>query len=87
MRPQRCYDRFGAMRIAPAVGPLSIKIVRMVGDGAHLSASPSLILSSEPEGQSNQCKKRVQTAIQFRDASQKFTKWAQQGYKLPSAFR
>jgi hypothetical protein len=27
------------MRIAPAVGPLAIKIVRMVGDTAHLAAS------------------------------------------------
>jgi hypothetical protein len=53
MRSKRCHDRFGAMRIASAVGPLSIKIVRMVSDTAHLSASPSLILSSEPEGQSN----------------------------------
>jgi hypothetical protein len=32
MSPKRCHDRFGAMRIAPAVGPFSIKIVRMVGD-------------------------------------------------------
>jgi hypothetical protein len=50
MRPKRCHDRFGAMRIAPAVSPFSIKIVRMVGDTAHLFASPSLTLSSEPEG-------------------------------------
>ena len=37
MRPKRRHDRFGAMRIAPAVGPLSIKIVRMVGDTRHLA--------------------------------------------------
>jgi hypothetical protein len=65
MRPKRCHDRFGAMRIAPAVGPFSIKIVRMVGDTAHLSASPSLILSSEPEGQPYQCKKRVSAQFNF----------------------
>jgi hypothetical protein len=35
---------------SPAVSPFSIKIVRMIGGTAHLSASPSLILSSEPEG-------------------------------------
>jgi hypothetical protein len=39
MRPKRCHDRFGAMRVAPAVGPLAIKIVRMVGDTAQLAAS------------------------------------------------
>ena len=53
------------MRIAPAVGPFSIKIVRMVRDTAHLSASPSLILSSEPEGQPYQCKKRVGAQFNF----------------------
>ena len=65
MRPKRCHDRLGAMRIAPAVGPFSIKIVRMVGDTAHLAASPSLILSSEPEGQPYQCKKRVSAEFNF----------------------
>ena len=65
MRPQRCHDRFDAMRIAPAVGPFSVKIVRMVGDTAHLYASPSLILSSEPEGQPYQCKKRVSAQFNF----------------------
>jgi len=72
MRPKRCDDRFGAMRIAPAVGPFPIKIVRMVGDTAHLSASLSLTLSSVPEGQLYQCGKRFECAIQFCDASQKF---------------
>jgi hypothetical protein len=48
MRPKRCHDRFDAMRIAPAVGPFPIKIVRMVGGTAHLSASLSLIVSLEP---------------------------------------
>jgi hypothetical protein len=65
MRPKRCHDRFGAMRIAPAIGPFPIKIVRMVGGTAHLSASLSLILSLEPEGQPHQCRRRVQRAIQF----------------------
>ena len=46
MRPQR---RHGAM-LAPAAGPLAIKIVRMVGGTAHLAASPSLTLSAVPEG-------------------------------------
>jgi hypothetical protein len=32
MVPKRRHGRFGAMRVAPAVGPLTIKIVRMVGD-------------------------------------------------------
>ena len=32
MRPKRRHGCFGDMRKAPAVGPLSIKIVRMVGD-------------------------------------------------------
>jgi hypothetical protein len=50
MRPKRCHDRFGAMRIAPAVSPFSIKIVRMVGGAAHLVASPSLTSSAVPEG-------------------------------------
>jgi hypothetical protein len=36
MRPKRRHDRFGAMRIASAVSPFSIEIVRMVGDTAHL---------------------------------------------------
>jgi hypothetical protein len=45
MRPKRCDDSFGAVRIAPAVGPLSIKIVRMVADTAHLAASPMLIFT------------------------------------------
>jgi len=83
MRPKRCHDRFCAMRIAPAIGPLSIKIVRMVGDTAHLSASPSLILSSVPEGQRYQCGKRFECAIQFCDVSQKFTKRAQKDYRTP----
>src|SRR5580704_12991850 len=65
MRSKRRHDRFGAVRIAPAVGPFSVKIVRMVGDTAHLSASPSLILSSEPEGQPYQCKKRVSAQFNF----------------------
>jgi hypothetical protein len=38
------------MRVAPTVGPLSIKIVRMVADTAHLAASPSLSLYAAPEG-------------------------------------
>jgi hypothetical protein len=71
MRAQRCYDRFGAMRIAPAVGPLSIKIVRMVGDTGHFAASPSLTLSAVPEGQPYQCRRQVKCAIQFCGASQK----------------
>jgi hypothetical protein len=50
MRPKRRHDRFGAMSVAPAVRPFSIKIVRMVGDTRHLAASPSLTLSSVPEG-------------------------------------
>jgi hypothetical protein len=39
MRPKRRHYRLGAMRVAPAVGPFSIKIVRMVGDTRHLAAS------------------------------------------------
>jgi hypothetical protein len=39
MRPKRCHHRLGAMRVAPAVGPLAIEIVRMLGDTAHLSLS------------------------------------------------
>jgi hypothetical protein len=35
MRPKRRHGRFGAMRVTPAVGPLAIKIVRMVGDPGH----------------------------------------------------
>jgi hypothetical protein len=73
MRPKRRHSRFGAMRLAPAVGPLAIKIVRMVGDTGHLAASPTLTLSSVPEGQQHQCGKRFECAIQFCDGSQEFT--------------
>jgi hypothetical protein len=37
--PKRRHRRLAAMRVAPAVCPFSIKIVRMVGDTAHLAAS------------------------------------------------
>ena len=49
MRPKRRHGRFCAMRVAPAVGPLAIKIVRMVVDTAHLAASPSLTLFARPK--------------------------------------
>jgi hypothetical protein len=38
------------MRVAPAVGPLAIKIIRMIGDTRHLAASPLSTLSAVPEG-------------------------------------
>ena len=50
MRPQRRHGRFGAIGVAPTVSPFSIKIVRMVGGTAHLAASPSVALSTVPEG-------------------------------------
>jgi hypothetical protein len=57
--------RFGTMRVAPSVGPLTIKIVWMVGGTAHLAASPSFALSAAPEGQPYQCRRRVKCAIQL----------------------
>ena len=41
MRQKRCHDRFGAMRVAPAVSPFSIKIVRMDALG-RISKDPLL---------------------------------------------
>ena len=90
MRPKRRHGRFGAMRVAPAVGPFSIKIVRMVGDTAHLAASPSLTLSAVPEGQQYQCGRRVKRAIQFCGVRRRCDRSACGGLNAPrdvTAFR
>ena len=63
--PERRHRRLGAMRVAPAVGPLAIKIIRMVGDTRHLAVSPSLTLFAAPEGQPYQCRDELGAQFDF----------------------
>ena len=90
MRPKRRHGRFGAMRVAPAVGPLAIKIVRMVGDTAHLTTSPSLTLFAVPEGQPYQCRRRVSAQFKFCGVRRRCDRAACGGLNAPrdvTAFR